>query len=56
MPRYECQTCGQKKDAVIQVFEVVMKYDPMADEYLPGENQAEVIIKCLDCKSDIERR
>ncbi len=56
MPRYRCPECGQEKDKVLHVFEIVTKYDPMADEYLPEENQGEIIIKCPDCKSEIERR
>ncbi len=31
MAKYSCPKCGKEKDTVIQVFEVVMNYDPMAD-------------------------
>lgn len=56
MPKYRCSECGQEKDTVLHVFEVVMNYDPMGDEYLPGEDDARIIVRCRDCGTEIEIR
>jgi hypothetical protein len=54
MPKYRCPECRQEKDTVLHVFEVMMKYDPMGDEYLPREDEGRIIIRCAECRTEIE--